>query len=84
MSEATSPSEAILKRFLPLGPYLAANGILWEDYVADLMGAAVPAPIIINGRPFLDRGDEAAYRGRLRARALHRMAALATDAEAMR
>jgi hypothetical protein len=83
MSEATAPTPD-LKRFLPLGAYLTTNGIDWEDYLVGVMEALAPPPIVIAGRAYLERGDEAAYRGRLRARALHRMAALASEAEAMR
>jgi hypothetical protein len=66
---------------LPLGNYLETNQIPWTVYVVNLMKGLAPAPIVIGDEVFLDRGDEAAYRTRLRAEALRRMGDLAREAD---
>jgi hypothetical protein len=70
-----------LKQFLPLDGYLEANSISWSTYVVGLMRGLAPPPIVIGDEAFLDRGDEAAYRTRLRAEALRRMGDLARETE---
>ena len=72
-----------LKRLMPLDGYLEANEIPWPVYVVNLMKGLAPPPIVIGDEAFLDRGDEAAYRTRLRAEALRRLGDLAnTEMEA--
>jgi hypothetical protein len=66
-----------LKRLLPLDGYLEANKIPWPVYLVNLMKGLAPPPIVIGDEAFLDRGDEAAYRTRLRSEALRRMGDLA-------
>jgi hypothetical protein len=66
---------------LPLGNYLETNQIPWPTYVVNLMKGLAPPPIVIGDEVFLDRGDEAAYRTRLRAEALRRVSDLASKME---
>jgi hypothetical protein len=77
--ERTSPDS--LQRLLPLESYLEANEIPWLVYLVNLMKGLAPPPIVIGDEAFLDRGDEAAFRSRLRGEALRRMGDLARETE---
>jgi len=71
------------RRLLRLGRYLRDNEIGFETYLSSLLRGLAPPPLAIGENLYLDRVDEAAFRTRLKAESLRRMADIVDEAGAL-